>query len=148
MTDRPTILATAPLDATLKAAHCLRVPGLLVQLALLSYRYLFVLAEELGRLRVALPVAGYAGRVGGRVLVLIRRALTVARIGRDRPRQAGHRDCRGADQHSKCAVTEQCGIAGDHPSAAGWRKCAGACGDGTGSCSGSAKQSLPAIRQL
>ena len=54
------LLATAPLDATLKAAHGLRVPGLLVQSALLSYRYLFVLAEELGRLRVALRRAATA----------------------------------------------------------------------------------------
>jgi cobalt/nickel transport system permease protein len=55
-------LATAPLDATLKAAHALRVPGLLVQLVLLSYRYLFVLADELTRLRIALRVRGYRNR--------------------------------------------------------------------------------------
>ncbi len=56
------VLATAPLDATLKAAHDLYVPGLLVQLAILSYRYVFVLAEELGKLRVALRVRGYRNR--------------------------------------------------------------------------------------
>ena len=56
------LLATAPLDATLKAAHALRVPGLLVQLTLLSYRYLFLLADELGRLRIALRVRGYRNR--------------------------------------------------------------------------------------
>jgi cobalt/nickel transport system permease protein len=56
------LLATAPLDATLKAAHALRVPGLLVQLGLLSYRYLFVLADELARLRVALRVRGFRNR--------------------------------------------------------------------------------------
>jgi len=39
------------------------VPGLLVQLALLSYRYLFVLAEELSRLRVALRVRAFRSRV-------------------------------------------------------------------------------------
>src|SRR5262249_31880002 len=33
------LLATAPLEATFKAAHALRVPGLLVQLAVLTYRY-------------------------------------------------------------------------------------------------------------
>ena len=42
------VLATAPLDATLKAAHALRVPGLLVQLTLLSYRYLFRLGRRTG----------------------------------------------------------------------------------------------------
>ncbi len=56
------LLATAPLDATLKAAHALRVPGLLVQLTLLSYRYLFLLADELGRLRIAVRVRGYRNR--------------------------------------------------------------------------------------
>jgi cobalt/nickel transport system permease protein len=57
------LLATAPLDATLKAAHSLRIPGLLVQLGLLTYRYLFVLSSELRRLRVALRVRGYRNRV-------------------------------------------------------------------------------------
>jgi cobalt/nickel transport system permease protein len=56
------LLATAPLDATLKAAHALRLPGLLVQLGLLSYRYLFLLADELARLRVALRVRGFRNR--------------------------------------------------------------------------------------
>ena len=56
------LLATAPLDATLKAAHSLRVPGLLVQLALLTYRYVFVLGIELSRLRIALRVRGYRNR--------------------------------------------------------------------------------------
>jgi cobalt/nickel transport system permease protein len=53
------LLTTAPLEVTLKAAHALRVPGLLVQLVLLSYRYLFLLADELTRLRVAVRTRGY-----------------------------------------------------------------------------------------
>jgi len=56
------LLTSAPLDANLKAAHALRVPGLLIQLALLSYRYLFLLAEELQRLRIALRVRGFRQR--------------------------------------------------------------------------------------
>ena len=56
------LLASAPLEDTLKAAHALRVPGLLVQLAVLTYRYIFVLAGELARLRVALRVRGYRNR--------------------------------------------------------------------------------------
>jgi cobalt/nickel transport system permease protein len=56
------LLATAPLDATLKAAHALRVPGLLVQLALLTYRYVFVLGHEMSRIRFALRVRGYRNR--------------------------------------------------------------------------------------
>lgn len=56
------VQATAPLETTMKAAHALRLPGLLVQLGLLSYRYLFVLADELARLRIALRVRGYRNR--------------------------------------------------------------------------------------
>ncbi len=56
------LLATGPLDSTLKAARSLGVPGLLVQLALLTYRYLFLLADELGRMRVALRVRGFRNR--------------------------------------------------------------------------------------
>ncbi len=58
-----TAQATAPLETTLKAAHALRIPGLLVQLGLLSYRYVFVLADELRRLRIALRVRGYRNRI-------------------------------------------------------------------------------------
>jgi cobalt/nickel transport system permease protein len=57
------LFATAPLDATLKAAHALRVPGLLVQLAVLCYRYIFVVADEWARLRTALRVRGYRNRI-------------------------------------------------------------------------------------
>jgi cobalt/nickel transport system permease protein len=57
------VQATAPLETTLKAAHALRIPGLFIQLGLLTYRYVFVLADELGRLRVALRVRGYRNRV-------------------------------------------------------------------------------------
>jgi cobalt/nickel transport system permease protein len=56
------LLVSAPPDATLKAAHSLHVPGLLIHLALLSYRYLFVLGDELARLRVALRVRGFRNR--------------------------------------------------------------------------------------
>jgi cobalt/nickel transport system permease protein len=56
------LLVSAPLDATLKAAHALRVPGALIQVMLLSYRYLFVLADEMGRLRIALRLRGYRNR--------------------------------------------------------------------------------------
>ena len=55
-------LATTPLPATLKAAHALYMPGLVVQVALLSYRYIFVVAGEFTRLRTALRVRGYRNR--------------------------------------------------------------------------------------
>jgi len=56
------VLSTAPLQATLKAAHALLVPGLVVQLLMLTYRYTFLLADELRRLRIALRVRGYRNR--------------------------------------------------------------------------------------
>ncbi len=58
-----TALAAAPLETTLKAAHALGIPGLLVQLGLLAYRYVFLFADELRRLRIALRVRGYRNRV-------------------------------------------------------------------------------------
>ena len=74
------LLATSPLDSLLKAARTLRAPGLAVQVGLLTYRYLFVLADEFGRLRVALRVRGFRnlptrhgyrtlGRAAGTLLV-------------------------------------------------------------------------------
>ena len=56
------LLATTPFGDTLKAAHALRVPGLVVQLFVLTYRYVFLVGEELARLRVALRVRGYRNR--------------------------------------------------------------------------------------
>jgi cobalt/nickel transport system permease protein len=56
------LLATAPLHVSLAAAHALRVPGLLVSLTLLTYRYAFLLAHELTRVRIALRVRGYRNR--------------------------------------------------------------------------------------
>lgn len=56
------LLATAPLTDTFKAAQRLRLPGLLVHLTLLAYRYIFLLADELTRLRIALRVRGYRNR--------------------------------------------------------------------------------------
>ena len=56
------LLVSGPLDATLKAARALGMPGLLVQVTLLTYRYLFLLGDELARLRIALRVRGFRNR--------------------------------------------------------------------------------------
>jgi cobalt/nickel transport system permease protein len=99
-------LATAPLEANLKAAHALRVPGFLIHIALLTYRYLFVLAAELGRVRVALRVRGYRnrpnahsyrtiGQVAG--MLLVRGAERAERVG-----QAMR--CRGFDGRFRSLV--------------------------------------------
>ncbi|MCI0705228.1 MAG: cobalt ECF transporter T component CbiQ [Planctomycetia bacterium] len=56
------LVGTAPLHHTLAAAHKLKVPGLLVQLTLLAYRYAFLLADEFRRQRTAMCTRGYRVR--------------------------------------------------------------------------------------
>lgn len=56
------LVATAPLHETLKAAHSLRAPGVLVQVASLAYRYVLLLGAEFDRLRNALRVRGFRNR--------------------------------------------------------------------------------------
>jgi cobalt/nickel transport system permease protein len=57
-----TLLASTSLTGLFKAAQALRVPGLVVHMAALAYRYIGVLATELDRLRLALRVRGYRNR--------------------------------------------------------------------------------------
>jgi cobalt/nickel transport system permease protein len=54
-----TLLASAPLHVTLAAAGRLGMPRLLVHLTMLTYRYVFLLLDELNRLRIALRVRGF-----------------------------------------------------------------------------------------
>jgi cobalt/nickel transport system permease protein len=56
------VLATAPVDASFKAARSLHVPGTIVQIGMMTYRYLFLLAAELVRMRIALRARGYRNR--------------------------------------------------------------------------------------
>lgn len=56
------LLTSAPTAGLLHAAHHLRVPGVMIQIALLSYRYVFLFADELARIRVALRVRAYRNR--------------------------------------------------------------------------------------
>jgi cobalt/nickel transport system permease protein len=95
------LVGTAPVHHMLAAAHKLRVPGLLVLLTLLAYRYAFVLADELRRLRVALWVRGFrakADRHGYRTLGHVTGAVLVR--GADRAeRVADAMRCRGFDGH-------------------------------------------------
>lgn len=93
------LVGTAPVHRTLTAAHTLKVPGLLVLLALLAYRYAFLLADELRRLRVALRVRGFrasATRRGYRTLGHVAGAVLVRGADRaDRVSEAMR--CRGFD---------------------------------------------------
>jgi cobalt/nickel transport system permease protein len=93
------LLATAPLEVNLKAAHALRVPGLLVQLTLLSYRYLFLLADELGRIRIALRVRGFRNRANVRSYRVVAGASAALLVrGWERAERVGQAmRCRGFD---------------------------------------------------
>lgn len=53
------LLASTPLHVLFQAAHALKVPGVLVQLALLTLRYVGLLAGEFRRLRRAAQVRGF-----------------------------------------------------------------------------------------
>jgi cobalt/nickel transport system permease protein len=101
------LLTTAPLTATLQAAHALHMPSLLIHLSLLTYRYVFVLGDELSRLRVALRVRGYRNRANrhsyrtvGHVAgtLLVRGAERAERVG-----QAMR--CRGFDGRFRSLTT-------------------------------------------
>lgn len=65
------LLATSRQATLAHAAHWLGLPALLVRLLLLIYRYLHLLYEELGKLRVALRLRGYRNRLSGHGLQTI-----------------------------------------------------------------------------
>ena len=56
------LTATTPFPAVLRGLEALRVPRLLVLIAAFMYRYLFVIAGEVGRMRWALLSRGYRPR--------------------------------------------------------------------------------------
>jgi cobalt/nickel transport system permease protein len=93
------LVGTAPVHHTFAAAHKLKVPGLLVLIALLAYRYAFLIGDELRRLRTALRVRGFRpkmNRRGYRTLGHVTGAVLVR--GADRAeRVADAMRCRGFD---------------------------------------------------
>jgi cobalt/nickel transport system permease protein len=101
------LLSTAPLHHTLAAAHKLKVPGLLVLLVGLAYRYAFLLGDEYRRIRVALRTRGFrarANRHGYRTLGHITGAILVR--GADRAdRVTAAMRCRGFDGTFRTTIT-------------------------------------------
>jgi cobalt/nickel transport system permease protein len=91
------ILVTAPLTTSLKAAHHLHVPGLVVQILMLSYRYVYVLGDELTRLRTALRVRGFRNRPSRHAYRTVGHlAGTLLVRGYERAERVGHAmTCRG-----------------------------------------------------
>ena len=57
------LFATAPVEITLRAAYRLHVPGLLIQLLMLTHRYIYLFADELGKLRIALRLRRFRNRM-------------------------------------------------------------------------------------
>jgi cobalt/nickel transport system permease protein len=56
------LAATTTFPSVLRGLEALRVPRLLILIAAFMYRYLFVIAEEAGRMRAALLARGYRPR--------------------------------------------------------------------------------------
>ncbi len=56
------MFGTSRFDVTMKALRALRLPAPFVQLTVFSYRYLFVYADELRRMRTSMRARGFRGR--------------------------------------------------------------------------------------
>lgn len=56
------VFATAPVHTTIAAMRALRLPDLLAELTLLSYRYLYGLGDDLNRMRAATRLRGFRPR--------------------------------------------------------------------------------------
>jgi cobalt/nickel transport system permease protein len=90
---------TAPAETHLKALQSLRVPGVLVQLAALTVRYLAVLTDEFGRMRTALRVRGYRQQASLRSLRVVAHVCGMLLVsGHERAERVAHAlRCRGFD---------------------------------------------------
>jgi cobalt/nickel transport system permease protein len=103
------LVATARIETHLEASHALGLPSIMTHLALLTYRYLFVVAEELARLRRALRVRGFRNRANQhsyRTVGQVTGTLLVRGVARaDRVHQAMR--CRGYDGIYRSLTTYQ-----------------------------------------
>ena len=84
-----TLLATAPIQTTFAAAHQLHVPGLLVHLVLLTYRFIFLAADEFARLRIALRVRGFRNRANLHSYRTVGQVAGTLLVAQPRSRRAG-----------------------------------------------------------
>jgi cobalt/nickel transport system permease protein len=102
-----TLLASGPFHTLLTAAGKLGVPRVLVQVTLLTYRYVFVLVEELQRLRVALRVRAFRNRLNAHSLRTIGQVTgTLLVRGSDRAERVAHAmRCRGYTGHCRTLQT-------------------------------------------
>jgi len=93
------LAASAPLEELFAASHRLHMPGPIVQVVLLTYRFIHLLAEEFGRLRTALRVRAFRNRAdlhSWRTIGNVSGTLLVR--SSDRAERVGHAmRCRGFD---------------------------------------------------
>lgn len=98
------LLGTSPMHHLLAAAHRLWIPGVIVLIAGLAYRYAFLLGDEARRLRVALRTRGFKTRSNRRTyrtLAHVTGAILVR--GEQRAeRVAAAMRCRGFDGTFRC----------------------------------------------
>jgi len=93
------LLVSGPVEQTAQAARALGMPAVLVQLLLLTYRYTFLLADELQRLRLALRLRGYRNRADWRSYEVVAAATgtLLVRGAARAERVAAAMRCRGFD---------------------------------------------------
>lgn len=70
-----TMLATQRFDTTLKALALLRVPGIIIQMLLFTYRYIYVMIDEFLRIWSSMRAKGYAFRISRHGLGMIGNAI-------------------------------------------------------------------------
>jgi cobalt/nickel transport system permease protein len=94
-----TLFVSSGVEDVFKAAHAVRVPGVLVHLVLLTFRFVFLSADEFARLRLALRVRGFRSRANWHTYRTVGQvAGTLLVRGHDRAeRVAQAMRCRGFD---------------------------------------------------
>jgi cobalt/nickel transport system permease protein len=102
------LVTTSPIARTVQAAEALGVPRLFARLVLMTYRYIFVLADEFARLRIALRARGFRNRAN------LHSYRTIGSV-------AGTLLVRGADRAERVAQAMRCrGFDGRFRSLAAW----------------------------
>ncbi|MFQ3649217.1 MAG: CbiQ family ECF transporter T component [Gemmataceae bacterium] len=89
------MLVSAPVEQTAQAARMLGMPALFVYLLTLTYRYTFLLADELQRLRLALRLRGYRNRADWRSYEVVAAATGTLLV-------------RGAERAARVAAAMRC----------------------------------------